>query len=338
MMIKKFRFATAAVAVVAMLATACGSETVEGAGSVDEGDASEDTSGEEVAAEGAYIFLPKSLNNPYWVDAREGMEAKAAELGVKAEFLGPDNDDAARQVAIFESILATNPAGIAVSPNDPASVRDVIARARAQGIPVIAWDGPVPDSEVMGYIGTDNVAAGASEGEALAEAIGGEGKVAIVIGNLAATNLNQRLEGLKAALEDYPDIEIVATEESGESVATAQSQAETILQAHPDLAGFAGIGGSDLPGIVGALTSANLCGQVKAVGFDVVPQGIEGMQNGCVDAMVSQRPFGMTADALQILVDFHNDTSDLGDDFNVDTGVVIVTPETLEDFLSGGPQ
>jgi ribose transport system substrate-binding protein len=338
MMIKKFRFATAAVAVVAMLATACGSETVEGAGSVDEGDASEDTSGEEVAAEGAYIFLPKSLNNPYWVDAREGMEAKAAELGVKAEFLGPDNDDAARQVAIFESILATNPAGIAVSPNDPASVRDVIARARAQGIPVIAWDGPVPDSEVMGYIGTDNVAAGASEGEALAEAIGGEGKVAIVIGNLAATNLNQRLEGLKAALEDYPDIEIVATEESGESVATAQSQAETILQAHPDLAGFAGIGGSDLPGIVGALTSANLCGQVKAVGFDVVPQGIEGMQNGCVDAMVSQRPFGMTADALQILVDFHNGTSDLGDDFNVDTGVVIVTPETLEDFLSGGPQ
>jgi ribose transport system substrate-binding protein len=338
MMIKKFRFATAAVAVVAMLATACGSETVEGAGSVDEGDASEDTSGEEVAAEGAYIFLPKSLNNPYWVDARKGMEAKAAELGVKAEFLGPDNDDAARQVAIFESILATNPAGIAVSPNDPASVRDVIARARAQGIPVIAWDGPVPDSEVMGYIGTDNVAAGASEGEALAEAIGGEGKVAIVIGNLAATNLNQRLEGLKAALEDYPDIEIVATEESGESVATAQSQAETILQAHPDLAGFAGIGGSDLPGIVGALTSANLCGQVKAVGFDVVPQGIEGMQNGCVDAMVSQRPFGMTADALQILVDFHNGTSDLGDDFNVDTGVVIVTPETLEDFLSGGPQ
>jgi ribose transport system substrate-binding protein len=338
MMIKKFRFATAAVAVVAMLATACGSETVEGAGSVDEGDASEDTSGEEVAAEGAYIFLPKSLNNPYWVDARKGMEAKAAELGVKAEFLGPDNDDAARQVAIFESILATNPAGIAVSPNDPASVRDVIARARAQGIPVIAWDGPVPDSEVMGYIGTDNVAAGASEGEALAEAIGGEGKVAIVIGNLAATNLNQRLEGLKAALEDYPDIEIVATEESGESVATAQSQAETILQAHPDLAGFAGIGGSDLPGIVGALTSANLCGQVKAVGFDVVPQGIEGMQNGCVDAMVSQRPFGMTADALQILVDFHSGTSDLGDDFNVDTGVVIVTPETLEDFLSGGPQ
>lgn len=349
-MIRKFRFATAAVAVVALLATACGAD--DGTGEVvDDGDVTEDTSGDDATEEeaddalgedevagGSFVFLPKSLNNPYWVDAREGMEAMAAELGVDAEFLGPDQDDAARQVAIFESILATNPAGIAVSPNDPASVRDAIARARAQGIPVIAWDGPVPDSEVMGYIGTDNVAAGATEGEALAEAIGGEGKVAIVIGNLAATNLNQRLEGLESALENYPDIEIVAIEESGESVATAQSQAETILQAHPDLAGFAGIGGSDLPGIAGALASANRCGEVKAVGFDVVPQGIEGMQNGCVDAMVSQRPFGMTAEALQILVDFHNGTSDLEEGFNVDTGVVTVTPDTLEEFLSGGPQ
>lgn len=343
MMIRKFRFATAAVAVVALLATACGADDEETGGADDDGDVTEDTSddtaeGEDEVAGGAFVFLPKSLNNPYWVDAREGMEAKAAELGVEAAFLGPDQDDAAAQVAIFESILATNPAGIAVSPNDPASVLDSIARAREMGIPVIAWDGPVPDSEVLGYIGTDNVAAGESQGEALAEAIGGEGKVAIVIGNLAATNLNQRLEGLQSALENYPDIEIVATEESGESIATAQSQAETILQAHPDLAGFAGIGGSDLPGIAGALASSNLCGQVKAVGFDVVPQGIEGMQNGCVDAMVSQRPFGMTAQALEILVEFHNGTSELEEGFVIDTGVVIVTPDTLEEFLSGGPQ
>jgi ABC-type sugar transport system substrate-binding protein len=280
-----------------------------------------------------YVFLPKSLNNPYWVDAREGMEAKAKELGVEAKFLGPDADDAAAQVAIFDSILATNPAGIAISPNDPASVKDNIARATAAGIPVIAWDGPVPDSDVLGYIGTDNVAAGEQAGEALAEAIGGEGKVAVIIGSLSAVNLNQRLEGVEKALEGYPDVEIVATEESGESIATAQSSAETILQANPDLAGFIGIGGSDLPGIAGALKSGGSCGDVKAVGFDVVPQGIEGMQGDCVDALISQRPFGMTGQALEILVDMHDGDSDLGDDFLVDTGVETVTPDTLEEFL-----
>ena len=280
-----------------------------------------------------YVFLPKSLNNPYWVDARKGMEDEAAKLGVEAKFLGPDTDDAAAQVAIFDSILATNPAGIAISPNDPASVLDNIAKATAAGIPIIAWDGPVPNSGVLGYIGTDNVAAGVQAGEALAKSVGNKGKVAVVIGSLSAVNLNQRLEGVKSALAKYPDIELVATQVSGESIATAQTASETILQANPDLAGFIGIGGSDLPGIAGALKSANKCGAVKAVGFDVVPQGIEGMNGGCVDALISQKPFGMTAQALQILVDFHNGTSKLDKDFVVDTGVVTVTPDTLAEFL-----
>lgn len=324
---RKSPMAVAFFAAAALTLTACGGG----------GDAAGEAAGGGQEASGddaVYVFLPKSLNNPYWVDAREGMEAKAGELGVEAQFLGPDADDAAAQVAIFDSVLATNPAGIAISPNDPASVRDNIARATEMGIPVIAWDGPVPDSDVLGYIGTDNVAAGEQAGEALAQAVGEQGKVAVIIGSLSAVNLNQRLEGVKKALESYPDIEIVATEESGESVATAQTAAETILQANPDLTGFIGIGGADLPGIAGALKSGDKCGDVKAVGFDVVPQGIEGMQGGCVDALIAQKPFGMTGQALEILKAFHEDTSELEEDFIVDTGVETVTPDTLEEFLT----
>lgn len=286
---------------------------------------------------GTYVFLPKSLNNPYWVDARKGMAAEAKKLGVKAQFLGPDTEDAGQQVAIFESVLAKNPAGIAVSPNEPSSVKSIVAQARAKGIPVIAWDGPVPDSKVQGYIGTDNVAAGEKQAEALVSSMGETGKVAVVIGSLSATNLKQRLEGLKQGLAKHEGISIVATEESGESVADAQGKAETILQANPDLAGMVGIGGSDLPGIVGALKSAGQCGKIKAVGFDVVPQGIQGMKDGCVDAMVSQKPYGMTGQALKILVDFHTKSSKLPTDFNVDTGVEVVTPSTLSTFESTAP-
>lgn len=284
-----------------------------------------------------YVFLPKSLNNPYWVDARKGMEAEAKELGVKAQFLGPDTDDAGQQVAIFESILAKKPAGIAVSPNDPGSVTNIVKMARDAGIPVIAWDGPVPDSQVQGYIGTDNVSAGEREAEALITALGGKGKVAVVIGSLSAPNLNQRLQGLKKGLQKAPGIQIVATEESGESIADAQAKAETILQAHPDLNGFAGVSGSDVPGIVGALTSASKCGKVKVVGFDVVPQGVDGLKKGCVDALISQKPYGMTAQALQILVGFKNDTGKVKDGFNIDTGVEVVTPDTLAAFQSSAP-
>jgi len=280
------------------------------------------------------VFLPKSLNNPYWVDARKGMEAQATKLGVKAQFLGPDTDDAGQQVAIFESVLSKKPAGIAISPNDPASVTNIIAQARAAGVPVIAWDGPVPNGQVLGYIGTDNVTAGKKQADALVAAMGETGKVAVVIGSLSAPNLNQRLTGLKEGLAAHPGIQIVATEQSGESVADAQGKAETILQAHPDLTAMVGIGGSDLPGIAGALKSAGSCGKIKAVGFDVVPQGIQGMKDGCVNALISQKPYGMTGQALQILVDFHAKTSKLAGNFNVDTGVDVVTPANLSTFVS----
>lgn len=284
-------------------------------------------------AKPVYVFLPKSLNNPYWVDARKGMEAEAKKLGVTAKFLGPENDDAAAQVAIFDSVLATHPAGIAISPNDPASVTSDIAAARAAGIPVIAWDGPVPNSQVQGYIGTDNVAAGEQAGEALATSVGGKGDVAVVIGSLSAVNLNQRLEGVKKAIAKHPDMKIVATEVSNESIATAQSSAETILQAHPDLVGFVGIGGSDLPGIAGALKSGGKCSTVKSVGFDVVPQGIAGMKGGCVSALISQKPYGMTGQALKILNDMNDKKSTLKNGFTIDTGVVTVTPDSLAEFL-----
>lgn len=311
----------------ASVPAAAGSAPAAAGGSGDAGSVSSDT----------YVFLPKSLDNPYWVDARKGMEDQAKKLGVKAQFLGPNTDDAGQQVAIFESVLAQKPAGIAVSPNDPASVINIISQARAAGIPVIAWDGPVPNSKVMGYIGTNNVTAGERQAEALVKVMGETGSVAIVSGSLSATNLVQRLQGLKQGLAKYPGIKIVATEVSGESIAGAQSKAETLLQAHPDLKGMAGISGSDLPGIAGALKAAGKCGQIKAVGFDVVPQDVTAMEGKCVDATISQKPFGMTAQALQILSDLHNKKGTLKDGFNVDTGVEVVTPDNLKTFQDTAP-
>lgn len=279
-----------------------------------------------------YVFLPKGLDNPYWDSCRKGMEAKMAELGVKAEFLGPEKSDAAKQVAIFESVVARKPAAIAVSPNDPNTVMESISKAMAAGIPVITWDADAPGSERLLYIGTDNVAAGRTAGETLAELIGGKGKVAILHGALTALNAQQRVQGFEEALANYPDIEIVAVEPTEDDPALALSKAEALLQAYPDLAAFYGVTGVGVPGAAGAVKGANLCGKVAVVGFDVVPQGIEGMRDGCVQALISQRPFGMTAQALEIMISLAAGNPPTST--NVDTGVEVVTPEGLETFLT----
>jgi ABC-type sugar transport system substrate-binding protein len=279
-----------------------------------------------------YVFLPKGLDNPYWDSCRKGMDAKAAELGVKAEFLGPETSDAAKQVQIFESVISRRPAAIAVSPNDPQTVMESISKARAAGIPVITWDADAPGSERLLYIGTNNVEAGKTAGETLAQLINGQGKVAILHGALTALNAIERVQGFEEALKAYPNIQIVAVEPTEDDPSLALSKAEALLQAHPDLAAFYGVAGVGVPGAAGAVKQANKCGQVKVVGFDVVPQGIEFMRGGCVDALISQRPYGMTAQALEIMMGLAQGKA--VESTNVDTGVEVVYPQQLETFLS----
>jgi ABC-type sugar transport system substrate-binding protein len=324
------------------LAVACGGAAEETAEEVaPTTEAAVEEAGEEVAEEVAapgdvgdqlYVFLPKSLDNPYWDDCRKGMEDLAAELGVQAEFLGPDTADAAKQVGIFESVIARQPAGIAVSPNDPATVTAAIAAAMEAGIPVFAWDADAPESERIAYIGTNNVNAGRTAGEELAKAIGGAGQVAILHGSLTAANANERVQGFLEAMENYPDIEVVATEPTEDSLATALSKAEQLLQAYPDLKAFYGVTGSGVPGASGAVKQANKCGEVQVIGFDVVPQGIEAMREGCAQVLISQRPYGMTQLTLQTMFDLHNNGTQPAEEF-IDTGVEVVYPDTLEAFL-----
>lgn len=328
---KRWLFILLTLFFVAALIVACGGTKEEPA---TEAPAAEAPAAEGVAvADQLYVFLPKSLDNPYWDECRLGMEAKAEELGIQAEFLGPPTADAAQQVAIFESVIGRKPAGIAVSPNDPATVQAAIKTAMDAGINVFAWDADAPDSERIAYVGTLNVAAGQTAGEELAKAIGGSGQVAILHGSLTAQNAIERVEGFMKALEAYPDIEVVATEPTEDSPDQALNKAEALLQAYPDLAAFYGVTGVGVPGAAGAVKSANKCGEVKVVGFDVVPQGIEAMRDGCADVLISQRPYGMTEQTLQMLFDMYNEGWKPDQEF-YDTGVEAVYPDTLEEFLN----
>lgn len=322
---KRLLYLVVLVAAVALLLSACAPKPA----------ATEAPAAQQPAAstnEKLYVFLPKGLDNPYWDNCRKGMESEMKKLGVKAEFIGPEKSDATLQVGVIESVIARKPAAIAISPNDPATVNELIAKATAAGIKVITWDADAPDSQRILYIGTDNYNAGGTAAETLSKVLNGKGKVAILNGALTALNAQQRTQGFKDWMaKNAPGIEIVDDQPTNDDANTSASVAEAILQAHPDLAAFYGVTGNGVPGAGVAVKGANKCGQVHIVGFDVVPQGIELMKGGCVDALISQRPFGMTAKALDVMVDLVNGKTYT--EKNIDTGVEVVYPDGLDTFL-----
>ncbi len=281
------------------------------------------------AREPVFVLVPKSVIHPYWARCKKGMEAAAKELGVKAIFDGPVTNDLAKQIQIVEGYITRRVTGIAISPNDPQGIEEVIKKAVRRGIPVVTFDSDAPGSKRAMYIGTVNREAGREAGRALVKALKGKGKVAILHGSVTALNLRKRLEGFKEVVDEEEGITLVALEENRDDAALAMAQAENILQRYPKLDAFFATSAPGGPAAVAALRSKGKAGRVVVIGFDLDKQNVKAIKKGWMTAVIEQRPFKMGELAvqwLQLLAQGEKPESRI-----LDTGVTVVTKENVKE-------
>lgn len=85
---------------------------------------------------------------------------------------------------------------------------------------------------------SDNEQGGGAAAQALGEAIGGEGTVAIISGVPGATTDIARVDGFTQVIEEnFPNVTLLEPEYSRSVVATAESQVQSLMLAHDDVAG-----------------------------------------------------------------------------------------------------
>lgn len=238
-------------------------------------------------AQELYVEVCALTQLPYFIDHRLGMEAAGKELGVRAEFVGPADYDMTAMIATLEQTLARKPAGILVVGFD-AALKPAIDRAVATGVPVITLDSDVPGSKRLCFIGTGNHAAGVAGAKVLAEAVGGQGAVAILT-KTGQPNLEERVRGYKEELARHPGIRIVGVGNTDSDPTAAASAAAAFLQRHPDLAG---IGCVEAAGGIGAGTAvreAGRTGKVKIVAMDRDNGTLDMIRSGVIHASIAQK-------------------------------------------------
>jgi ribose transport system substrate-binding protein len=270
---------------------------------------------------------------PFFDDCNTGAQKAAEALGIKYQWVVPQNTQGATQVKIVEDLIARHVDGIAISVNEPKSVEGVIRQAVDAGIKVLTFDSDSVKSVRSMYIGTVNEEAGATMGKAMAEALGGAGKVAIVTGQLGASNLNERITGVKRALKDFPKIEIAATEGTEDDLARGVSVTEALLRANPDLKGIFGVsqvGGPAVAKVLAQKEFADRKGVLKVFAFDDLPDTVRGVKDGFIDAIMVQRPVTMGKLAVEQLVAQINGEQTAPKD--IDTGVTVVTAKNLDTY------
>ena len=288
--------------------------------------------GSAMAADITVAVIPK-VAVPFFDDCNAGAQEAADALGVNYQWVVPQNTQGATQVKIVEDLIARHVDGIAISVNEPKSVEGVIKQAVDAGIKVLTFDSDSANSARSMYIGTINEQAGATMGKAMAEAIGGEGKVAIITGQLGASNLNERIDGVKKALADYPGIEIVALEGTDDDLARAVSVTEAILRSNPGLTGIFGVSQVGGPAVAKVLEERefnDMAGELKVFAFDDLPDTIRGVEEGYISAIMVQRPVTMGRLAVEHLV--AQIKGEEPEPQNVDTGVTVVTADNLDSY------
>ncbi|TGQ39601.1 LacI family transcriptional regulator [Mesorhizobium sp. M00.F.Ca.ET.216.01.1.1] len=270
---------------------------------------------------------------PFFDDCNTGAQAAADALGVSYQWVVPQNTQGATQVKIIEDLIARQVNGIAISVNEPKSVEGVIKQAMDAGIKVVTFDSDSGKSGRSLYIGTINKQAGVTMGNSMAKALGGTGKIAIVTGQLGASNLNERIDGVKEALAAYSGIEIVAVEGTEDDLAKAVSVTEALLRGHPDLAGIFGmsqVGGPAVAKVLAQQEFADRKGKIAVFAFDDLPDTIQGVKDGYINGIMVQRPVTMGKLAVEHLVAQVKGEETESQD--VDTGVTVVNADNLGSY------
>ncbi|HLU56192.1 MAG TPA: autoinducer 2 ABC transporter substrate-binding protein [Pseudonocardia sp.] len=233
-------------------------------------------------------FVPKLQGIPYFEAMNTGGQKAAQELGIEWIYRGASTADPGAQTEIVNSLIQQRVDVLVVAPNDPDSMAPVLQEAADQGIKVMTSDTDAPNSVREVFVNQATAEGiGTALTDALLEAMGGEGKYAIVSCGQTAANLNSWIEVQKrVTAEKYPNAEIVDIVYAGEDEAQSVTMAKDLMNAHPDLKGLVGECTASAPGVAKAVTEAGKIGQVFTVGLGTPQSMKQYLENGSSSAAI----------------------------------------------------
>ena len=267
------------------------------------------------------------VSNEFAPFIRQGVEQAAAELGVDAQFVGPVGADADAQIAEIETLLDSID-GLAVSSVSTDALAPIIDRALEMGIPVVTYNTDNPESNRLAFAGQDLVQSGREAGSVMCDLLGGQGTVLITTLDAAAQWSIDRETGARESLEAC-GVTITATINTGTEPTEIYSTIENAMLANPNVDGIVSLECCSTPAAGEYMVRNDMVGDVVIVGFDLLDQTVQLVQDGAIAATIDQAPVRQGFEAVNLLVRFLNGETIT----NIDTGVGIYTADNIAEAL-----
>ena len=315
---------------------------------------------------GTYIsIIGKDDSSSYWMNVKKGVMQAADDLNKELGYKGSDkikvtynapakSEDIDEQVNILDEELSRYPDAVGIASIDSAACSVQFDLATANGIPVISLDSGNEYKGIQCIVKTDNEDAASTGAYKLANEIGDEGQVILVVHDSNSETAKERAKSFEEEIKNnYPSVSIVETiycdklddlkkkiavekdpnmSEDLQKAAVEKMTDDEVMQyylkKYPDLKGVFGTNESSTIFALEALQKTELAGKVALVGFDISEEQTAAMKNGEISGLVVQNPFGM---GYASVVAAARTVLQSGNEAVVDTGYIWVTKDNLED-------
>jgi len=244
------------------------------------------------------------LGNPFFVATIKGIEDRAREINPDVQVTAVSADyDLNKQVSQIDSFIAAGAQIIMLNAVDAQAIAPAVARAKAAGVVVAAFDVSAPGADVT--VMTDNVDAGRKACQYIVDQIGGAGDVVIINGPQSSSIID-RVNGCKEVLEAADGINILSDDQNGQgSRDGGLSVMQGMLTRYDKIDAVFAIND---PTAIGAQLAARQLGRSEFIitSVDGAPDIEEALSSGSglIKASASQDPYVMAGEALEMGYEF----------------------------------
>ncbi|MBD8137980.1 ribose ABC transporter substrate-binding protein RbsB [Peribacillus frigoritolerans] len=226
-----------------------------------------------------------TLNNPFFVSLKDGIEKKAKEKGMKVTVVDAQ-DDTAKQISGIEDLILQKVDVLLVNPTDSAAISSAVKDANDAGIPVITIDRSSDEGDIETFIASDNVAGGEMAAEYLVKELGEKAKVVELEGVSGASATRERGKGFHNIADKQ--LEVLTSQTAEFDRTKGLNVMENILQGNKDIqAVFA----HNDEMALGAIEAIKATGKdIIVVGFDGNDDALKAVENGELKATIAQQP------------------------------------------------
>jgi ribose transport system substrate-binding protein len=243
-----------------------------------------------------------SLGNPFYVAAVAGITAAAKKANPDVKITAVDADyDLNKQLSQIDSFIGAGVDIMMIVPVDPKASVPAVQKAKDGGMVVAAFDTTASNADVS--VSTNNVKAGETACQYLADKLGGKGNI-VFLNAVQVSAVVDRINGCKSVLSQHPDMKVVADQNTQGSRDGGLKVMQSILTAQDHIDGV--FAANDPAAIGGDLAAKQLNrSEFIITSVDGAPD-VEKMLKGgntLIKATASQDPYAMAAQSFDLALD-----------------------------------